>query len=127
MSKHDVFNNMKERLETARLMNEGEVLRQKDIEEKTAALTGLDPDLVKRIFDASWSVMFREIEQGNTVKLHGWGKFYLSERSARMGRNPVSGVEYEVDSREVLSFQTSKAYARKLKKYRDFVNAKYRK
>ena len=97
------------------------VLRQDDIEHKTAELTGVDKDVVKNVFNTFWDVLCRELELGSTIKLHGKGKFYLSKRSARMGRNPLTGKPHKVPEREAMAFQTSPAYAKRLRDKREEV------
>jgi len=42
---------------------------------------------------------------GQTVKLHGKGEFYLFNRSGRIGRNPATGEEYDdIPEPEALDF-----------------------
>ncbi|MBU8567723.1 HU family DNA-binding protein [Virgibacillus pantothenticus] len=60
----------------------------------------------------------RERRFGNEVKLHGKGSFYLSRRSSRIGRNPLTGEEFDVPEREAMVFRTSPAYAKRLRKRR---------
>lgn len=101
----------------------GEVRNQDDIETITAELTGHNKDVVKSIVNAFWDTICRELEYGNTIKLHGKGRFYLSKRSARMGRNPSTGEEYPVPEREAMAFQTSPAYAKRLRERREKIKA----
>ena len=42
--------------------------------------------------------------QGETVNLRGFGKFYISERSARTGRNPKTGQSVNVGERKTTKF-----------------------
>lgn len=85
------------------------------IEDRTAERTGVHRDTVKTVFDAFWDTICDELEQGNIVKMHGKGTFYLSKRSSRIGRNPETGKEYDIPEREAMAFQTSPAYAKKLR------------
>lgn len=113
-----------EKLATAKTIDEGSIKRQRDIEEIVSKRTGIDIDVVHLIFNESWQVIFDVASQGDSIKLHGIGQFYLSKRASRMGRNPNSGVEHIVEARELFSFKTSVAFARRLKPFRDAVNAK---
>lgn len=94
------------------------VVRQGDIEAETARLTGVPRDTVKAVFNTFWDNICKELEAGHCVQLHGKGKFYLSERAARVGRNPLTGDEYDVPAREAMAFQTSPAYAKRLREMR---------
>lgn len=96
-------------------VNKGHVRNQNYIEGIVAETMGIDEVLVKDVFNACWDAITDELEHGNTVKLHGKGQFYLSRRSKRIGRNPATGEEYEVPEREAMAFQTSPAYAKRLR------------
>ena len=45
--------------------------------------------------------------EGEDVKLSSFGTFELRDKSARVGRNPKTGVEAEISARRVLSFRPS--------------------
>lgn len=103
---------------SARDFGQGVIRNQDYIEARAAEITGEDKVKVKDIFNACWFAICDELEQGNTVKLHGKGKFYLSRRSSRIGRNPATGEEHIVPEREAMAYQTSPAYAKKLRERR---------
>lgn len=109
----------KKKKKVRRDINKGHVRNQDYIEALAAEMTNVDKLLVKDVFNACWQTICEELEHGNTVKLHGKGQFYLSRRSRRTGRNPATGVEYEVPEREAMAFQTSPAYAKKLREQRE--------
>lgn len=111
-------NQLSERSETETKAKKPIVRNQAYIERMTAQMTGVDKKLVKTVFDSFWENICNELEYGNTVKLHGKGQFYLSHRSRRIGRNPATGEEHIVPEREAMAFQTSPAYAKKLRKRR---------
>ncbi|MCL6663424.1 HU family DNA-binding protein [Paenibacillus amylolyticus] len=83
-----------------------------------AEASGIHPDTVKTAFDTCWAAIQHELEEGNWVKLHGKGTFYLSKRGSRIGRNPATGEEHEVPEREAMAFQTSTAYGKYLREVR---------
>ena len=47
------------------------------------------------------------LENGNDVLLSGFGKFYVKDKSARKGRNPVTGKALMLDARRVVTFKPS--------------------
>ncbi|AYN86723.1 MULTISPECIES: integration host factor subunit alpha [Commensalibacter] len=52
------------------------------------------------------------LEKGDSVKISGFGTFSVRRKGNRIGRNPKTGVEVEIEPRYVLSFRSSQ----KLKK-----------
>lgn len=114
--------------EQAGQWNEGDGLHPSDqtrnqeyIEHVVHERTGIDQHTVKTVFNTFWDVICEELENGNAVKLHGKGKYYLSKRKPRVGRNPSTGQEYGVPEREVMMFSPSPAYAKRLREVRNRV------
>jgi len=56
-------------------------------------------------------IMFDEIEQslvnGEEVKIAGFGTFKILSKSARIGRNPKTGVPAVISARRVVTFRPS--------------------
>lgn len=44
------------------------------------------------------------LEQGDTVKLSGFGNFNLRDKNQRPGRNPKTGKEIPITARRVVTF-----------------------
>lgn len=53
------------------------------------------------------------LENGESVKISGFGTFSVRRKGNRIGRNPKTGVEVEIEPRLVLTFRPSQ----KLKKH----------
>jgi integration host factor subunit alpha len=47
------------------------------------------------------------LTSGDNVKISGFGSFLLREKSARVGRNPKTGIEVVIPPRRVLTFRAS--------------------
>jgi integration host factor subunit alpha len=47
------------------------------------------------------------LEEGENVKISSFGSFNLREKSARIGRNPKTGVEAVISARNVVVFKPS--------------------
>ncbi|MFC0590699.1 integration host factor subunit alpha [Novosphingobium aquiterrae] len=47
------------------------------------------------------------LEQGENVKISGFGTFLLRDKGERIGRNPKTGVEVPITPRRVLTFRAS--------------------
>lgn len=103
---------------------EYDIRNQEDLVKRVAKEMKLPIKTVNKLINQTWEIICDEIEEGNTVKLHGKGTFYLSERAARMGRNPQTGEEHQVPDREVMAFRVSPAYAKRLRKIRHNISDK---
>ncbi len=60
-------------------------------------------DFVDAIFDEISSAL----EEGGNVKVSSFGSFNLRQKSARVGRNPKTGVEALISARNVVVFKAS--------------------
>jgi integration host factor subunit alpha len=47
------------------------------------------------------------LENGEKIKIAGFGNFVVKEKSTRRGRNPQTGEEIEISSRRILTFKPS--------------------
>lgn len=56
-----------------------------------------------------------KLEQGEEVKISGFGKWMVREKKSRPGRNPHTGQKIEITARKVVTFHPSE-------KLRDRVN-----
>lgn len=56
-----------------------------------------------------------KLEQGEEVKISGFGKWVVREKKSRPGRNPHTGEKIEITARKVVTFHPSE-------KLRDLVN-----
>lgn len=50
------------------------------------------------------------LESGENVLISGFGKFELRDKTARPGRDPKSGKEYEISARRVVTFYPSQVW-----------------
>lgn len=51
--------------------------------------------------------MSTALEQGENVKISGFGTFLLRDKKQRVGRNPKTGIEVPITPRRVLTFRAS--------------------
>ena len=49
------------------------------------------------------------LEQGENVKVSGFGTFLLRDKGQRVGRNPKTGIEVPITPRRVLTFRDRKS------------------
>lgn len=78
-----------------------------DIVEKVAEKCGISKkdsiDMVESVF----SVLKTTLENGEDLKISGFGKFEVKNKHERKGRNPQTGESIIIDARRILSFKPS--------------------
>ncbi|NOT56398.1 MAG: integration host factor subunit alpha [Deltaproteobacteria bacterium] len=60
-------------------------------------------DVVESIFE----LLKGRLQQGEKVKISGFGNFIINAKRPRKGRNPQTGEEIVISGRRVLSFKPS--------------------
>src|SRR5437868_5909494 len=60
-------------------------------------------ELVERVLE----LVAQALEDGEQVKLSGFGVFQVRAKNARMGRNPKTGQPAAIDPRRVIGFRAS--------------------
>ena len=59
------------------------------------------------VVDTVFEMIKSRLEQGEKVKLSGFGNFVVHEKRPRKGRNPQTGESMEISARRVLTFRPS--------------------
>ena len=77
---------------------------------------GLTKKESAQIVDSVLRVIFESLEQGENVKLSGFGHFVIREKHARRGRNPKTGEDLTISPRSVVTFRASPLLKQKLLK-----------
>jgi len=65
------------------------------------------------------------LEQGNMVKLSGFGNFVLRDKSARPGRNPKTGEDIPISARRVVTYRPSQKLKNKITENADYLRTIY--
>lgn len=60
-----------------------------------------------RLVEDFFEIIIKSLEDGDEVKISGFGNFVLRNKNARIGRNPKTKEEFPIDARRVVSFHTS--------------------
>ena len=68
---------------------------------------GLPKDKSTDIVESVLEIIKQTFENGEEVKISGFGKFYLIEKKARNGRNPHTGEHIIIEPRRIASFKYS--------------------
>lgn len=78
-----------------------------DLIEKIYLNTGLSKKESSDIFEKVFDLIKSTLQEGETIKLAGFGKLVVKHKAARRGRNPQTGKEIEISSRKILTFKPS--------------------
>jgi len=68
---------------------------------------GLNKREAKDMVEAFFEEIRVKLEQGQDVKLSGFGNFQLRDKQQRPGRNPKTGEEIPISARRVVNFHPS--------------------
>ena len=71
-------------------------MTKQELAQKVAGDTGLSQNQAKDIVDTVFKTIADELAGGGEVAVSGFGKFSVSERSAREGRNPATGETIQI-------------------------------
>ena len=70
-------------------------------------------DIVEKFFEE----IRISLENGQHVKLSGFGNFYLRDKAQRPGRNPKTGQAIPIAARRVVTFHPSPKLKQEVEKY----------
>lgn len=74
----------------------------------------LDFSDAKQIVELFFEQIKKQLEQGNEVKLSGFGNFTLHDKAARPGRNPKTGDPALIKARRSVAFQPSLKFKKRV-------------
>ena len=66
------------------------------------------------IVDELFEIIKETLEQGEKVKISGFGNFVVKHKEPRKGRNPQTGDELEITARKVVTFKPSQVLKKAL-------------
>ena len=68
---------------------------------------GLSNSDSSKIIEEIFDVILSELEDGSEVKISSFGTFSVRHKNSRIGRNPKTGIEVSISSRNVVTFNSS--------------------
>jgi DNA-binding protein HU-beta len=89
-------------------------MTKQELAQKVAAETGLSGSDAKSAVDATFDAIAAELAGGGECAVAGFGKFSVSERSAREGRNPATGETIQIAASKAAKFSASSALKKHL-------------
>ena len=78
-----------------------------DLIENVYLKTGFSKKESAEIVETVFELIKSTLEQGEKIKIAGFGNFVVKDKSTRRGRNPQTGDEIEITSRRILTFKPS--------------------
>jgi len=69
-------------------------------------------EMVEMVFD----ILKVNLEKQENIKISGFGNFIVRQKNTRKGRNPQTGEEIKISSRNVVTFKTSQVLRNALNK-----------
>ncbi|WP_376695412.1 integration host factor subunit alpha [Wenzhouxiangella sp. EGI_FJ10305] len=78
---------------------------------------GLNKREAKEFVDAWFETIRQALEDGDHVKLSGFGNFQLRDKNQRPGRNPKTGEEIPISARRVVTFKPGQKLRARVEAY----------
>jgi integration host factor subunit alpha len=92
-------------------------LTKADIAEKLYEELGLNKREAKELVEVFFEEIRSALEQGENVKLSGFGNFSLRKKNERPGRNPKTGEEISITARRVVTFRPGQKLKARVEAY----------
>ena len=83
---------------------------------------GLNKREAKEFIEMFFESLKKNLEDGNDIKISGFGNFRLREKNARPGRNPKTGEEVLIRERRVVTFKSGLKLKNKLEGFEDKID-----
>ncbi|NJM11231.1 MAG: integration host factor subunit alpha [Synechococcaceae cyanobacterium SM1_2_3] len=80
-------------------------LTKADMAERLFEELGINKREAKELVEIFFEEIRGALEQGQQVKLSGFGNFDLRDKNQRPGRNPKTGEEIPITARRVVTFR----------------------
>ena len=78
---------------------------------------GLNKREARDLIESFFEEIKKSLEEGNDIKLSGFGNFNLRDKAPRPGRNPKTVDEVTISSRRVVTFKSGLKLKSKLEGY----------
>jgi DNA-binding protein HU-beta len=89
-------------------------MTKNELAEQVAGRTGLAASQAREALEAAIEVVSSELASGGEVALAGFGKFSVSHRAARQGRNPSTGETIQISASKAAKFSAASALKKRL-------------
>lgn len=97
-------------------------LTKADLADKLAEKLELNKREAKELVELFFEEIKNALENGEQVKLSGFGNFQLRDKGERPGRNPKTGEEIPISPRRVVTFRPGQKLKSRVESYGDDSN-----
>jgi DNA-binding protein HU-beta len=85
-----------------------------ELARQIAADAGITAGQAASVVDAAFDLIAGELAAGRDVAIAGFGKFSVTERAAREGRNPATGETIQIAASRAAKFSAAAALKQQL-------------
>ncbi|MFL5845512.1 MAG: HU family DNA-binding protein [Solirubrobacteraceae bacterium] len=89
-------------------------MTKQELAQKVADNADLGSGDARKAVDAVFDAIASELQNGGEVAVSGFGKFSVSDRSAREGRNPATGETIQIAASKAAKFSAASALKKQL-------------
>jgi DNA-binding protein HU-beta len=89
-------------------------MTKNELAEQVARRNGLTATQARQVVESAIDVISDELAAGGEVSLAGFGKFSVSRRAARQGRNPATGQTIQIAASKAPKFSAASALKKRL-------------
>jgi DNA-binding protein HU-beta len=89
-------------------------MTKNELAETIAQRSGLGVGQARNVVDTMLETVSDELARGGEVALAGFGKFSVSHRAARQGRNPATGQTISIPASKAARFSAASALKKRL-------------
>jgi len=89
-------------------------MTKNELAENVAGKTGMPASHAREAVDAVFDAVSDQLASGGEVALAGFGKFSVSHRAARLGRNPATGQTISIAASRAAKFSAASALKKRL-------------
>jgi DNA-binding protein HU-beta len=85
-----------------------------ELAKRVAADAGIPAGQAASVVDAAFDAIAGELAAGRDIAIAGFGKFSVTERAAREGRNPATGQTIQIAASRAAKFSAATALKQQL-------------
>jgi integration host factor subunit alpha len=94
-------------------------LTKANLAEHLFNVLGLNKREAKELVELFFEEIRQSLENGEVVKLSGFGNFNLRDKKERPGRNPKTGEEIPISARRVVTFRAGHKLKSRVENYKE--------
>ena len=89
-------------------------MTKNELAERVAERTGMATSQARNAVETVVDVVSDELARGGEVAIAGFGKFSVSHRAARQGRNPSTGQTIQIPASKAAKFSAASALKKRV-------------